>query len=249
MTLILAAVAALAGGIFLVQTYRKRLTPRESPRDLLWLGGVLVLGLVALVIENSDGGSFNRLEYALFVIALALIMAGSVLAGLEKGRLSLKTSRAVYGVLGGVLLFMLTALMPVLAVRGTLPGLLAEQATVTPGPTLTSQEIAENVYRDVIQVIADETGYTPQTVSDRLDSGSASVADMVRETGGDLDTVVQAITVILSEQVRYLLAEGRLGETEASIALSGMETIVSVGVETGLTNLLDRFESDVTFDE
>lgn len=244
MTIILAACGLGAAGLALFLTWRRRAQPRTAFRELWPVALAGGLPLLALLIENSDQGVFSTTEFLAAGAALALVLGGAVLSFSERrderGRWA--GSRALHALLTGTALLLLTLTLPVFAARVALPGQIAALPTATPGPTQTLNDVARGVYDRVLNVIADETGYDPQVISDRLDAGEASVADMVRETGGDLERVVQAITTVMNEQVQILAAEGRMDEGQAALAISAMETVVRAGVEFDLTNLMDRFE-------
>lgn len=252
MTQALALLAAAFAVVFLVISFQRRADVRTSLRELWPLALALTFTLVALLIENSDEGSFSIAEFVLIVSGLALLIGSVALYVAEGRRMArsdddagpsrLQTSRGLWGIGGGALTLALAIALPVLAARVALPGQIADLPTPTPGPTQTMNEVARGVYDRVLQAVSDETGYDVDTISARLDAGEASVAAMVRETDGDVEAVVRAITTIMNDQVRVLAADGRMDEGQAAFAISAMEAVVRAGVEFDLQGLMARFE-------
>ena len=241
LTQLLAGLAVIIAVGFLGWAWRKRKTPRERWRELWPLAGGLGLALVALIVENADQGNFTLAEYVLLAGALVLLIAGGMLALLE--RRPLAQARGTWGVLSGGLLLLLTVALPVLGARFALDDEIATRGTPTAGPTQSMNTVARGVYDRVLAVISVETGYDPDMISERLDSGEASVAQMVRETDGDLEVVIEGITAVMNDEVRALVAADRIDEGAASLAISSMETAVRIGVEVDLTGLMQRFDS------
>jgi len=191
-------------------------------------------GLMVLIAENTAQGVFSTTEYALFVLSILLLIISVIL--LRRNR-----QRAIWGIGSAVVVLLLTMIMPVLAARGTLSN---EASSLPPLPeaTLTMNQIARDVYDQVLAIVSTETGLQPEVISQLLDSGEASVADMVRQADGDLEVVIQGITDVMTNAVQDLAAQGRMDETEAAFAISAMQTVVRLGVEFDLTGLMSRFE-------
>lgn len=216
---------------FLFLTYRR--APQPWIRYLPIVGGVLAL--IPLVMENAEEGVFSTTEYSLFVTSALLLLASLVL--LRRDR-----QRALWGIGSALVVLMLTLMLPVMAARNALPGQLAEIPTVTAGPTPSMSDVALDVYNQVLEIVSNETGLATDVISERLDSGDATVAQMVREADGDLSTVVQGITDVMTVAIQNLVASDRMDENEAAFAISAMYTVVRAGVEFDLAGLMSRFE-------
>lgn len=213
------------------------LTIRRAPQPwvrLLPLIGVLP-GIIPLVSENLDEGTFSMTEYSLFAASIGLLIVSIGLLWRDR-------RRAYWGMSAAVLVFFLTLSLPILSARNALPGQLAEIPTPTPGPTPSMNDVARGVYDQVLAVVAGETGLEPDVISQMLDSGEASVADMVRAADGDLEVVIQGITDVMVSAIQNLAAQGRMDENEAAFAISAMQTVVRAGVEFDLAGLMSRFE-------
>ncbi len=241
---ILALIALISAGGFLIFAYRWRAQARQTRLELAPVAGVFGLALAALLIENSAGGSFSFTEYITFAAALVLVIGCGVIFW-QEGRPH--KSRAVWGIGAGLILIVLTVAIPVIAVRVALPAQLSNIDT-SESPQ-TTQQAAADVYRRVLEVIAAETGYNSATISARLDSGDASVAAIVRETDGDLERVVVGITAVMSDAVAGLVLQGSMDENQAAFVISAMETVVRAGVEFDLTNLMARFTEDIALND
>ncbi|MFW5696464.1 MAG: hypothetical protein ACOCXR_01620 [Phototrophicaceae bacterium] len=207
---------------------------------------LLLLALLSLLIDNRVEGLFNLPEYLLLALGLVLLLAGGALTLLEPYPARPRQSRGMQAAMTGAVLLIFTLALPVIAARAALPGQISRLPTATPGPTRTMNEVALDVYEQVLNAIASETGYDLATISDRLDQGDASVAAMVRETGGSLETVIQEITSIMSAEVQMLAAQDRMDPGQAAFAISAMETLVRAGVEFDLEGLMQRFEPTAT---
>ena len=216
---------------FIFLTYRR--APQPWIRYLPMVGGVLAL--VPLMIENMEEGVFSTTEYSLIVTSILLLVASLIF--LRRNR-----QRALWGICSALVVLMLTLMLPVMAARSALPGQLAEIPTVTAGSTPSMSDVALDVYNQVLEIVSDETGLSTDVISERLDSGESSVAQMVREADGDLSTVVQGITDVMTVAIQNLVARDQMDENEAAFAISAMHTVVRAGVEFDLTGLMSRFE-------
>lgn len=242
MSVTLAALAAVLAFAFMIYALWQRQVPRDGWLGLLPLVLILLVALAALLIENVDEGSFSLAEYVLLAVALLMLLDGGVVSLLEPFRVRFRTSRGLWSLMTGGLLLIMTLLAPFLAARDALSGQLADRPTATPGPTRTMNQVARDVYDRVLEVIADETGYKPATISRRLDTGDATVAGMVREQNGDVEAVIQDIRAIMTDAIQNLAADDRMDSDQAALTISALETVVRAGVEFDLEGLMARFE-------
>ncbi len=192
--------------------------------------------VAALVIENLNTAVFDQTELLIAGIAL-LVMIGAVVRGL-------RFSKDEFWVAGvGLLLLLLTVLIPAFSTGVGLSDELADLPTPTPGTEQNLNQRARGIFDAVVVVIAAQTGLDERTIAQNLDDG-VTVSALIAEHGGDLDIVVEEISEILTTQVQFLATEGRLTTAQAALALSQMRLIVRIGVEQDLAGSLARFEDN-----
>jgi hypothetical protein len=232
---IFALIALISAVALLIITLARRQILDDVPvLEFILIGDVIGFSVVALLVESilEGNGNVNLTEYITSATGFLLIVGGIF-------RTSSHKSRAFLRVMGGFALIALTVAIPVITTRLNLPNQL--EALPTPQAPQTSQDVAANVYQNVLGIIAQETGYDSATISQQLDSGSASVADLVRETNGNLERVIQGITTVMNDAIGGLVLQGSMDENQAAFVISAMETVVRAGVEFDLTNLMSRF--------
>jgi uncharacterized protein YgiM (DUF1202 family) len=206
---------------------------------LAFLAGLVPLA--ALIMNNMEIGSIGRVEYFVMATAALLIAGGLIIALLELRRPErLRSSRGVLGGGVGVLLLVMAIATPLLSNQITLPAQVAAIPSPTPGPTQSPANRAFDIFEQVLAVIARQTGLEPETVAVQLDNGT-TVADIVREHNGSLETVILGIAQVMNAEIQQMAAEGELDSTQAALGISMMETVVRRGVESDLTGLLTRF--------
>jgi uncharacterized protein YgiM (DUF1202 family) len=206
---------------------------------LAFLAGLVPL--TALIMNNMEIGSIGRVEYFVMATAALLIAGGLVIALLELRRPErLRSSRGVLGGGVGVLLLAMAIATPLLSNQIALPAQVAAIPSPTPGPTQSPANRAFDIFEQVLTVIARQTGLEPETVAVQLDNGT-TVADIVREHNGSLETVILGIAQVMNAEIQQMAAEGELDSTQAALGISMMETVVRRGVESDLTGLLTRF--------
>lgn len=232
---------AVLVALFFLNSFRQ---PSLSPRMLLLAALLCIIG--ALLVENLETARFDREEALIVGIGAVLFVAGIALAVFEGRRASEEAPNKRNGVLSigaGIGLLILAIVVPAGSASLELPGQLAQLPTPTPGPTQSTNQRARGIFDRVVDLVAVETGLTYDEIVANFDEG-ISVADMVRETDGDLDAVIAGISELLIEQVQFLASEGTLTEVQAGLAVSQMEVIVRVGVEQDLAAQLERFEDN-----
>lgn len=237
----------VSGGLFallfmlnaIVHTIRR--TERIGFLDTL-LAFLTTLVLLAAMIANHMQETPLRLaDRAVAGIALVTLLFSVMIAIAEWRRPQrLRQSRGVLGIGSGILILISMLTVPFAAAyfvtpTPIMPTAVANVTTATPS----GQARALSVFNTVVQIVADETSLGADTIVSRLQSGE-TIAHLVEENGGDLDTVVDRITTIISDQVRALTAEQRMTQAASALALSQMEFIVWLAVNQPLDS--ERFD-------
>jgi hypothetical protein len=205
---------------------------------------VVLVALAALITNTTSSQEQPIVQLAAPGIAGVVIIVGLIVTLLELRRPErLKQSRGVLSMGVGVLLLIASFSVPFTAAYiqlSTQPsptptaGVVAAAPTSAASPpTQSGADMARDVFRAVLKVISDQTGLDADTIVKRLDAGD-TIAQIVKEKGGNLDVVVKGVSDAMSAQVRQLSAAKRMNPIEAALALSQMETIVRLGVNRNL---------------
>jgi hypothetical protein len=238
--------AALFVGIYLYNgLIRSRSQfPTISFTDMLLAALVVASMIGALAWDNLNEGRYDTEEALLALIALVML-GGSVYVMTRERRRKLKAhqSRGLLGVGVGLSLLLLTFATPAVRVSMDLDGSSenAESAQAAPEATESTTERARGIFDTVLEIVAEQTDLETDTIATNLDEG-ITVAQMVREHGGDLNSVTRQISDLLTAQIERLVAEERMDNMQAALVISQMDVIVRLGVEQDLTGALARFE-------
>lgn len=242
METVLILLSAVVAALLLLDALRRAGKVTSIQRDWPVLLAVLLLPLAALIADNRARGVWDRSEWALFAVALLLLLGGLVLLAVERRRgQPVRRGRGLRVTLTGLMLSVIVAGVPVLAAASGLRG--TDTASDPAEAELSTYDRALNIFDRVTLLVGEEAELDAETVALRLDEG-VPVARLVRESDGDLERVVQGISAILTEQVEILAASGDMNETAAAIAIAQMENVVRIGVEAELAGLLERFEPE-----
>lgn len=237
----LALLAVIGGGVLLAAAWgiglRRGLPPAQRRRAWWAWGGGFALMMAGILWDTRADTNADAEEVLALGTALALMIGGATLLVLRRAR-----AHAAFSALSGLLLAVGAVLAPAIATQRGLNTTPDTPVVETPAATLTAQERALLVFNRVTAVIAAQTGLDAETVAQNLDAG-ISVAQMAREAGADLNTIVLEISAILREQVENVVADGRMDEFQASLLISQMPLIVRLGVETDLAGALSRFDA------
>lgn len=246
----MALLPVLIGGVFALLLVLNALlqTVRRSPLGLVHtaLAFLTLLVVLAGLIQNQTvtepSASANN---AALVIAIVLVISGFIVSLLELRRPErLKGSRGVFSIGVGALMALSALGVPFAAAytqlaaaqtAATATPVVAAANAHTPGATPTGDvEQARQVFVKVLDVIAAQTGLDRDTIAQQLDSGT-TVAQLVKEHNGDLETVIKGITGAMRPEIEALSKNGGMPAMQAALVLSQLENIVRIGVNRDLT--------------
>ncbi len=95
--------------------------------------------------------------------------------------------------------------------------------------TTAPERIGRQLAREVIQIVADETGLDPQDILAQL-RDDMTLADIIAGNGGDVDAVIDAAVAAMREQINTAVADGKIAQARADRLLSNLEDIVTRGI-------------------
>jgi hypothetical protein len=230
-----------------IRTIRR--TERIGFLDTLLAFLTTLILLAALVANALEDTGLPFVEQGVVIIALVALLLSLLIAIAELRRPQrLRQSRGVFGMGAALLVLLSTLTVPLVSTYfelsveigiATPTRVPSTAAAGAPSATPSGQQRALSVFNTVVQIVSEETGLNAETIIARLEAGE-TIAGLVQDSGGDLDTVIDRITATLSEQIRQLQAEARMGRVQAALALSQMEFIVRLGVNQRLDG--ERFD-------
>ncbi len=238
MELFLILLSAMIAGFLLLNGLRAN-GDSVTGRDRVTALAALMLPLAALIVDNRVRGVWDREEWALFAVAVLLIVGGIALVTSERRRgRPIRRGHGLLSMLTGVVLVLMVASVPVIAAAIGL-----QDDEVDPAEAeISTYDRAVSIFDNVTQLVGEEANLDAETVALRMDTGE-TVAQLVRANDGDLERVIQGVSEILTGQVEILAANGDMTDTVAAIAIAQMENVVRVGVEQELAGLLERFDA------
>ncbi|MBW4437132.1 MAG: SH3 domain-containing protein [Pleurocapsa minor GSE-CHR-MK-17-07R] len=249
MPLLLLTGAALFTLLLVLNNLIKAVTRTEKVSfvDTLLPFMVTGLALAALVVSySSEPRDENILPYTtVFALALAGISLLIMLIELFRPQ-RLKGSRGLLGVFAGLLLALSTFTVPFASTYFALPEseTPAPAVAVAPASTEEAESIsasqAEQLFKAIRDILADEIALDEVTVFEQLDQG-VPLARIITDNGGDIERVVERLSGILSESLRRAAERGEIGRLQAALFLSQMDNFVRLAVNSNLNNLGARF--------
>ncbi|MFN8529227.1 MAG: hypothetical protein U0670_11480 [Anaerolineae bacterium] len=236
----------------LIKTFSR--TPKVGFWDLMLAFSVTLIPLAALIANES----LESPEFLITQIALPLgagIAASNLLVILlELFRPQrLKGSRGLLGITAGILIAFSTFTVPIVAVytnpqtsSTTVASAGSSTQTVStqdPNATLDPTRAAEearirfgDLFRQVIAVVVTATHVDQAVIIHELELGKP-LSEVVVENGGSVDQVVDGITLVMQEAIRDSERRGSLNRLQAAIAISQMELLVRIAVNSDINTL------------
>lgn len=86
-----------------------------------------------------------------------------------------------------------------------------------------------NALRELVQIVAEETGLTTREILAQLQEG-LSLADVISANGGDVNTVISAATEAATTAINEAVANGNLPQERADQMLANLETVITNGI-------------------
>ena len=232
--------AILYGLMSLIRAFRKH--PKITFFDLILVFMVALLPLVAVVNDNGENTQFGLIEIGSAILGIGGVVGGIFITLLELRRPErLKQSRGMLGMGTGALLLIMTFITFNIA-RIELQTELATLPTPTAGATQTFEELGEMMFRDILDIISQETGgLTEEIILEQLDSGT-TLRQLINDNGGDVDVVVQDLTDTITGYFKQLAAEGRIEANQATAAIGSMGFFVRLSLDRDFSGFLEQLE-------
>ncbi|MCU0495849.1 MAG: hypothetical protein MUF87_00705 [Anaerolineae bacterium] len=255
MGFILVSIIAIVGYFFHAIVRLVRRNTDITFWDLLLAFVIALVPLAGLIVEGlqaADGVIDGLLLQNVMIMALVVIIASVILIIIEVFRPQrLQKSRGILGFGTGILLGVSGLIVPIVSVSFTLPPVSTPDANVNvaalgPTPTADSTQFFE-IFNQVMSVIALETGLSIDQVLTALDGGQ-TVKQLIESNNGNVETVIDEITVIMQGFLRTLIAQGTIDRMRGAVGIAGMEAIVRYAVENDISTLqrAGREQSGVT---
>jgi hypothetical protein len=227
----------------LIQTVRRRPAIRWFEIALIFL--VVFLPLIALALEALETSGAAADQDRSLLLAAIFGIFGFILIVIELFRPQrLRQSRGLLTIFSALLLGIASLLIPFLiAYFSFVPDSSQPQpqnSSIASKTSMTSTpdegETFLTVFGSVINVVAEESDLSNDEVLSALDGGQ-TVADIVSANGGNLDTVVDQITVIMQDFLRELMQQNRLDRIRGAAGIASMRLVVEYAVNNDLGSL------------
>lgn len=217
------------------------------------------LGELDFTIPMSPPDPF--VEYLTLLVCGALAAYSLLIILLELFRpWRLKASRGVFGLFSagmialaalfvpfmGAYFALEAAPTPVPAVAANVPTSTATPPNNTTDPDaipITDPETRariEALFQAIRTILRDEIDLPESEVFERLDSG-IPLAQIVRENGGDVETVIRQLTKVMRDLIADSAERGEIPRLQAALFSSQMGTFIRIAVNNDLTTLSQRF--------
>lgn len=232
--------AIIYGLMSLIRAFRKH--PKITFFDLILVFMVALLPLVAVVNDNQGNTQFGLIEIGSVILGIGGVVGGIFITLLELRRPErLKQSRGMLGMGTGALLLIMTFITFNIA-RIELQTELASLPTPTAGATQTFEELGEMMFRDILDIISQETGgLTEESILEQLDSGT-TLRQLINDNGGDVEVVVTGLTDTMTGYFKQLAAEGRIEPNQATAAIGSMGFFVRLSLDRDFSGFLEQLE-------
>lgn len=254
MSLLLLAAGAVFAVLFLLTNLFRTDANRPTAGTFRVVLILLTVGATAaaLIANHAVEASDPQID------TLALLLGGGLalinLIALLVNTLHRETKRGRWlpGVIGGVLIAAISLLIPLAAAYLDIGDITTPTATpvarataeasgeATPEITVEPTPVnrAVEVYMAVRDVLSAEINADDVTISLALDAGQP-LAQIVREYNGDLERVIDGIAEVVRPIIRAAAANGELGQLQAALLLSQMETLVRLAVNSDINRFID----------
>lgn len=256
MSLLLLAAGAVFAVLFiltnLLRTGASRPTTRTLQAALILLA--IVASAAALITNHAGEVSDPQIDTLALLLGGALALISLIVLLVSSLRRETKGGRWLFGLIGGALIAAISLLIPLAAayfaiadiVPTPTPVVQVDDATAeatgegTPEMTLEPTPVnrAAEIYLAVRDVLKAEIDADDVTISRALDSGQP-LAQIVREYGGDLERVIDGIAEAVRPIIRAAAANGELGQLQAALLLSQMDTLVRLAVNSDINRFID----------
>ncbi len=248
MNLPLIAAAVLLAAVYLIISLIKALkrSERVSFVDVLLVFLVTLLPVAALLAQDPAEPA-NLIDQAARVLGIALIGVSLLIVVLElrrPGRLS--HSRGILGLFAGLLLVISSFSVPFMSAWFTLsaaaPVETAANTVATAEATLEVEGVvnvermqAEQLFKAIRQVLAEEISVSEIEVFTQLDAG-VPLAAIVERNGGDVARVQTRLSEILRVAVRASAERGEISLLQGALLISQMDLFVRFAVNSNLND-------------
>ncbi|HYO89460.1 MAG TPA: SH3 domain-containing protein [Candidatus Limnocylindrales bacterium] len=250
MTLPLIAAAVLFAAVFFIISLIKALkrSERISFWDVLLVFLVTLLPVSALLAMDATTAAGFDTERAVRLLGIGLIGASVLIALIELLRPArLRRSRGVFGLFAGLLLVVSSFSVPFVSAYFTLSALpTAAPEAVAAAPTgeatlevegvVSVERVrAEQLFKAIRQVLAEEINVSEVEVFTQLDAG-VPLADVVERNGGDVERVQTRLSEILRVAVRASAERGEISLLQGALLVSQMDLFVRFAVNSNLNS-------------
>lgn len=230
----------------LIQTVRRRTDIRRFEIALIFL--VVFLPLIALALQSLASSGTAADQDSSLLLAILFGGFGLVLLIVELFRPQrLRHSRGLLSLGAAFMLSIASLLIPFLIAyfsfvpeetppQNTIASSGAVVGATAAAPTVNEGETFVLAFNNVIEVVAEESDLSDEQVLTALDSGQ-TVAQIVSANDGDLNTVIDQITVIMQDFVRELMQQDRVDRIRGAAGIASMRLIVEYAVNNDLATL------------
>jgi hypothetical protein len=204
-----------------------------------------LVSAAAVLLNYWNDAPDTQLDFWALIVGGALIAISLLLTLIEVFRPQrLRGSRGVLGIFGGLLIVISSIGIPFAAAYFALESLppappsvtAVAQAEVTEAPLSRGAEFFYAI-RDAIR---EEINVEDQVITDALEAGTP-LRQIVEQYGGDVERVIDRITVAMDDWVREGIAVGEIGQLQGALLLSQLENIVRLAVNTDINRFAERF--------
>lgn len=258
---LLMAVGAGFAALWMLNNLIKAITRAKKVGffDLLLTFVTALLALAALIVNAQTEMPDTLISNAALLLAGAVAVISIVITLLEIFRPQrLKGSRGILGIFAGVWIALASfgvpfasALVdlrtddPPAVASGSAPAVPVDpDSTAEIDPTAAAEDAARarflDLYNQILSVVTGEIEIDEGVVLRALEAGTP-LAQIVVDNGGDIERVIDGITLIMQAAIRDSENRGEINRLQAAIAVSQMENFVRIAVSSDINALGGRF--------
>ena len=261
MALLLIAVGGLFAVLLFLNNLIKTLSRAEKVGfwDLTLAFMMALVALVGLIFAaDPQAGDYGAITLAQY-LGLGAVGSSVLILILELFRPQRwKGSRGLLMLFAGGWVLLSTVTVPLVAVYFTLTpedsattevaqAAITAEAESTVDPTVIAAATAAeaqarfgDLFVQVIGVVTTELAVEPAIILGQLETG-IPLSELVLQYGGDVDRVIDGITVVMQDAARDSLSRGEINMAQAALAISQMRFFVRIAVNSDITQLGRQF--------
>lgn len=259
--IILIAIGIASAVLYLLITLVR--TIRRAEKISFWETLLVYLAVLSplsgVVLASMNGVPDSLISFVALVFGAAFAIIGLIFALAELRRPQrFKQSRGLLALGAGVLLSISSVAVPAASAYLSVPisegtavaqDSAPENASTTADLDEAQRQRFQTLFANLFSIISDETGLDIDGILSSLDEGK-TVAQLITDNGGNVENVVDRLTLLLVEEIQGAARRGEITRMQAASGILFAESGVRIAVNNDIRTLQQigsRNPGDATF--